>query len=138
MPAPPRKSPADPPRDRRYAREVRRPILPLRRPHRDEEHVGLLDEARKSLSAGEVQALPARTPGHELLETRLVDRHPSRPQAPHALLVPVHARHPVPEVRQASPRHESDVPGPDNPYPKTLGQSPSPNAPELPASNLRV
>ena len=55
-----------------------------------------------------------------LLDARLVDGQPPRPQPGELPLVFVHAHHPVPEVSKAGRRNRPHVPAPHDPYPETL------------------
>ena len=68
------------------------------------------------------QPSPADAPGHQLFEAGLVDRHPPLSELRDAFLVLVHARHPMPDVRQARARNEPHVSGAYDPDVKLFSQ----------------
>src|SRR5215208_7912552 len=101
--------------------------LPLGGVHGYEDHLRLPDKPYQATGIGEKEPLLLEASGDQLFEARLVERHPGRLQRAYAPLVPVDAHDPVAEVREATPRHQPNVAGSDDPYPKALGQLSSPN-----------
>ena len=103
------------------------PSLPLGGVHGYEDHLRLPDEPCQATGIGEREPLLLEASGDQLFEARLVERHPACLQRAYAPLVTVDAHDPVAKVREASPRHQPNVAGSDDPYPKALRQVSSPD-----------
>ncbi|MNT05647.1 hypothetical protein D3C72_1402750 [compost metagenome] len=103
---------ADVARGGQHVLQVRRAVLVRGRAHGNELHVGVLHAGRhvgrKRQAAGGPVALD------QLLQARLVDRHPACVKQRDLLLVQVQAEHVVAEFRQAGAGDQADIAATDN------------------------
>ena len=85
-----------------------------RRSHRDEDQLGVADACVEF--RGETKALLRDVALDELVQARLVDRHPAFPQPCDLRGVDVDAGHRRAEFGEARPGDETDVPRPNHRY----------------------
>jgi hypothetical protein len=95
-----------------HEREVRRAVVPGRRPHGDEDREAGFDGL--SQIGGEGQPSLRQSFPDQFGQARFVNRDVAFFQQGDAALILVHAGHLDPEFREAGPRHQADVARPDD------------------------